>query len=81
MQVKCILKVLYLRKFETLFALALSGNPVSKEDEYKYFIAAYFPKLMYLDYKLLDAKTVSIDSGVFWLKLKLLKGLLPSKTF
>ncbi|KAG8007012.1 Dynein regulatory complex subunit 3 [Nibea albiflora] len=65
--------VLYLRKFETLFALTLSGNPLSKEDEYKYFIAAYFPKLMYLDYKLLDAKTKNEAAVKFHLILEKMK--------
>ncbi|XP_044038279.1 dynein regulatory complex subunit 3 [Siniperca chuatsi] len=51
--------VLYLRKFKNLFTLNLFGNPVSKEDDYKCFIAAYFPKLMYLDYRLLDQKAKS----------------------
>ncbi|XP_010729002.3 dynein regulatory complex subunit 3 [Larimichthys crocea] len=66
--------VLYLRKFETLFALALSGNPVSEEDEYKFFIAAYFPKLMYLDYKLLDAKTKNEAAVKYHYVLEKMKG-------
>uniref|UniRef100_A0A8C9ZMX4 Dynein regulatory complex subunit 3 n=1 Tax=Sander lucioperca TaxID=283035 RepID=A0A8C9ZMX4_SANLU len=57
-------KVLYLRKFKNLFTVNLFGNPVSKEDDYKFFIAAYFPNLVCLDYRLLDEKTVSINSGV-----------------
>uniref|UniRef100_A0A8C9ZPA6 Dynein regulatory complex subunit 3 n=1 Tax=Sander lucioperca TaxID=283035 RepID=A0A8C9ZPA6_SANLU len=50
-------KVLYLRKFKNLFTVNLFGNPVSKEDDYKFFIAAYFPNLVCLDYRLLDEKT------------------------
>ncbi|XP_041812394.1 dynein regulatory complex subunit 3 [Chelmon rostratus] len=49
--------VLYLRKFKKLFTLNFYGNPVSKDDNYKFFIAAYFPELRYLDYRLLDEKT------------------------
>uniref|UniRef100_UPI0037E89321 dynein regulatory complex subunit 3 n=1 Tax=Semicossyphus pulcher TaxID=241346 RepID=UPI0037E89321 len=49
--------VLYLRRFKNLFSLNLSGNPASKEDDYKLFIAAYFPNLVFLDYKLLDKDT------------------------
>ncbi|XP_034566875.1 dynein regulatory complex subunit 3 isoform X2 [Notolabrus celidotus] len=49
--------VLYLRKFKNLFSLNLSGNPASKEEHYKLFIAAYLPKVMYLDSKLLDKET------------------------
>ncbi|TDH02828.1 hypothetical protein EPR50_G00156910 [Perca flavescens] len=50
-------KVLYLRKFKNLFTVNLFGNPVSKEDDYKFFIAAYFPNLVCLDYRLLDEDT------------------------
>ncbi|KAF1379439.1 hypothetical protein PFLUV_G00176070 [Perca fluviatilis] len=50
-------KVLYLRKFKNLFTVNLFGNPVSKEDDYKFFIAAYFPNLVCLDYRLLDENT------------------------
>ncbi|XP_042370602.1 dynein regulatory complex subunit 3-like [Plectropomus leopardus] len=49
--------VLYLRKFKNLFAINLFGNPVSKEDDYNFFIAAYFPNLKFLDRRLLDEKT------------------------
>ncbi|XP_035471315.2 dynein regulatory complex subunit 3 isoform X1 [Scophthalmus maximus] len=48
--------VLYLRKFKNLFTLNLFGNPVSKEN-YTFFIAAYFPNLTCLDYRLLNDKT------------------------
>ncbi|XP_041634504.1 dynein regulatory complex subunit 3 [Cheilinus undulatus] len=48
--------VLYLRKFK-LYTLILSGNPASEGDDYKLFIAAYFPTLTYLDNKLLDKQT------------------------
>lgn len=65
MQTECTSKVLYLRKFKSLFTLNLFGNPVSKDEDYSFFIAAYFPKLMFLDYRLLDETTVSTDSGVF----------------
>ncbi|XP_034749717.1 dynein regulatory complex subunit 3 [Etheostoma cragini] len=50
-------EVLYLRRFKNLFAVNLFGNPVSREDDYKFFVAAYFPNLMCLDYRLLDEKT------------------------
>lgn len=58
-------KVLCLRKFKKLFTLNLSGNAVSKCDDYKLFIDAYFPNLTCLDFKMLDEKTVSLNSGVF----------------
>ncbi|XP_026213735.1 dynein regulatory complex subunit 3 [Anabas testudineus] len=48
--------VLYLRKLKNLFTINLSGNPVSTVDDYKLFIAAYFPNLMCLDYRVLNEK-------------------------
>ncbi|XP_034046979.1 dynein regulatory complex subunit 3 isoform X1 [Thalassophryne amazonica] len=50
-------QVIYLRKFKKLHTLNLYGNPICKEDNYKLLIAAYFPDLSYLDYRLLDNKT------------------------
>ncbi|CAB1448093.1 unnamed protein product [Pleuronectes platessa] len=46
--------VLSLRKFKKLFDINLSGNPLSKEDGYTYFIAAFFPNLTCLDFRLLS---------------------------
>uniref|UniRef100_A0A3B4YRY4 Dynein regulatory complex subunit 3 n=1 Tax=Seriola lalandi dorsalis TaxID=1841481 RepID=A0A3B4YRY4_SERLL len=63
--------VLYLRKFKNLFTLNLSGNPVSKEDDYKFFIAAYFPNLMYLDYRLLSDETVKASSKYHYVLVKM----------
>nr|XP_020471996.1 dynein regulatory complex subunit 3 isoform X2 [Monopterus albus] len=48
--------VLYLRRFKNLFNLTLCGNPATEEDRYIFFIAAYFPDLMCLDYKILNEK-------------------------
>uniref|UniRef100_A0A8P4K0A3 Dynein regulatory complex subunit 3 n=1 Tax=Dicentrarchus labrax TaxID=13489 RepID=A0A8P4K0A3_DICLA len=53
--------VLYLRKFKNLFTLNLFGNPFPEEDDYKSFVAVYFPKLTCLDYRLIDEKIVSTD--------------------
>ncbi|KAF3700235.1 Dynein regulatory complex subunit 3 Leucine-rich repeat-containing protein 48 [Channa argus] len=53
-----ISKVLYMRKFKNLFTLTLFGNPVSEADDYKLFIAAYFPNLTCLDYKIVNEKTL-----------------------
>uniref|UniRef100_A0A3P8SPY7 Dynein regulatory complex subunit 3 n=1 Tax=Amphiprion percula TaxID=161767 RepID=A0A3P8SPY7_AMPPE len=47
--------VLQLKKFKKLFTLNLSGNPVTKEDDYKVFIAAHMPNLTYLNYRVLDS--------------------------
>uniref|UniRef100_A0A3P9ASF8 Dynein regulatory complex subunit 3 n=1 Tax=Maylandia zebra TaxID=106582 RepID=A0A3P9ASF8_9CICH len=53
--------VLYLRKFKNLAAFNLFGNPFLNEGDYRFFIAAYFPKLMFLDSRILDQKTVSAN--------------------
>lgn len=66
-QIEHISKVLYLRKFKNLFTINLRGNPVSKDPDYRFFLAAYFPNLTCLDYRLLDQKTVSIK--LFFLSL------------
>ncbi|XP_029913067.1 dynein regulatory complex subunit 3 [Myripristis murdjan] len=49
--------VIYLRKFTQLHTLNLYGNPISEDENYKLFITAYFPDLMYLDYRSLDEET------------------------
>lgn len=47
-------QVMYLRMFKKLSTLNLSGNPLSEQDDYKFFITAFFPKLKYLDYRYLN---------------------------
>uniref|UniRef100_A0A3P8WIC9 Dynein regulatory complex subunit 3 n=1 Tax=Cynoglossus semilaevis TaxID=244447 RepID=A0A3P8WIC9_CYNSE len=49
--------VIYLRKLKNLLTLNLYGNPISEEKDYTLFIAAHFPHLMHLDYRLLDDTT------------------------
>ncbi|KAL2101181.1 hypothetical protein ACEWY4_002942 [Coilia grayii] len=49
--------VIYLRRFKDLRTLNLAGNPLCNEENYKIFIAAYLPDLVYLDYRLVDEKT------------------------
>uniref|UniRef100_A0A8C9SPT0 Dynein regulatory complex subunit 3 n=1 Tax=Scleropages formosus TaxID=113540 RepID=A0A8C9SPT0_SCLFO len=49
--------VVYLRKFKNLRTLNLAGNPLCKESNYKVFIAAHFPELVYLDFRILDKQT------------------------
>ncbi|XP_074553171.1 dynein regulatory complex subunit 3 isoform X1 [Halichoeres trimaculatus] len=46
--------VLNLRKSKKLGTLKLSGNPVCEENEYKLFIVACLPNLMYLDDIVID---------------------------
>ncbi|CAB1429319.1 unnamed protein product [Pleuronectes platessa] len=49
--------VLCLRVMKKLFTLNLSGNPLSKEEDYSLFIAAFFPNLRCLDYRLISEET------------------------
>ncbi|XP_062267836.1 dynein regulatory complex subunit 3-like [Platichthys flesus] len=49
--------VLCLREIQKLFTLNLSGNPLSKEEDYSLFIAAFFPNLRCLDYRLISEET------------------------
>ncbi|XP_063171018.1 dynein regulatory complex subunit 3 [Candoia aspera] len=46
--------VIYLRKFQNLRTLNLTGNPVCDNELYSMFIAAYLPDLVYLDFRLVD---------------------------
>ncbi|XP_053550963.1 dynein regulatory complex subunit 3 [Bombina bombina] len=44
----------YLRRFRFLRSLSLKGNPLSEDEQYKMYIAAHLPDLVYLDFRLLD---------------------------
>ncbi|KAM3916498.1 dynein regulatory complex subunit 3 [Leptodactylus fuscus] len=44
----------YLRRFKQLRTLNLSGNPLSEDENYKLFVAAHLPELVYLDFRLID---------------------------
>uniref|UniRef100_A0A8C5QRQ3 Dynein regulatory complex subunit 3 n=1 Tax=Leptobrachium leishanense TaxID=445787 RepID=A0A8C5QRQ3_9ANUR len=46
--------LIYLRRFESLRSLSLNGNPLAEDEQYKMFIAAHLPDLVYLDFRLLD---------------------------
>ncbi|KAG8433350.1 hypothetical protein GDO86_017579 [Hymenochirus boettgeri] len=46
--------LIYLRRFRQLRTLNLAGNPLSEDEQYKMFIAAHLPDLVYLDFRLLD---------------------------
>uniref|UniRef100_A0A8C6T4L6 Dynein regulatory complex subunit 3 n=1 Tax=Neogobius melanostomus TaxID=47308 RepID=A0A8C6T4L6_9GOBI len=53
-------QVMYLRKFKNLFTLNFSGNPLCEEDNYIWFVIAFFPNLKFLDYRYVKSDTVSI---------------------
>lgn len=46
--------VLCLRQFKSLRTLNLSGNPFSEEANYKDYVIAHLPDLVYLDFRLID---------------------------
>lgn len=49
--------LIYLRRFKRLRSLNLAGNPIYEDENYKMFIAAYLPELVYLDFRLVDENT------------------------
>ncbi|XP_059006490.1 dynein regulatory complex subunit 3 isoform X1 [Mustela lutreola] len=48
------LQIIYLRRFKDLRSLSLSGNPIAESEDYKMFICAYLPDLVYLDFRRID---------------------------
>lgn len=55
-------QVIYLRRFPCLRTLSLSGNPIAEAEEYKMFIYAYLPDLVYLDFRHIDEQVASIPA-------------------
>lgn len=53
-QISNMMNIIYLRRFPCLRTLSLAGNPVSEAEEYKVFIYAYLPDLVYLDFRRVD---------------------------
>ncbi|XP_075928680.1 dynein regulatory complex subunit 3 isoform X2 [Petromyzon marinus] len=49
--------MVYLRTFPRLSSLNLRGNPLCEDEQYKFYIAAYLPNLVYLDFRRLDDNT------------------------
>uniref|UniRef100_A0A2I3H3M4 Dynein regulatory complex subunit 3 n=1 Tax=Nomascus leucogenys TaxID=61853 RepID=A0A2I3H3M4_NOMLE len=52
-----MMNIIYLRRFKCLRTLSLSGNPISEAEDYKMFICAYLPDLVYLDFRCIDDHT------------------------
>ncbi|XP_064414308.1 dynein regulatory complex subunit 3 isoform X2 [Latimeria chalumnae] len=46
--------IVYLRRFKHLRTLNLAGNAISEDEQYKMFVAAHLPDLVYLDFRLID---------------------------
>lgn len=53
-QIGNIMNVIYLRRFTCLRTLSLAGNPIAEAEDYKMFIYAYLPDLVYLDFRRID---------------------------
>ncbi|CAL1542806.1 unnamed protein product [Lymnaea stagnalis] len=62
-EIKDIKDILYLRRFPKLKTLNINNNPVCQEENFRLYVAAFLPKLEFLDYRLLDqqTKTVAYD--------------------
>ncbi|XP_047689870.1 dynein regulatory complex subunit 3 [Prionailurus viverrinus] len=53
-EISHMMNIIYLRRFKDLRTLSLSGNPIAEEEDYKMFICAYLPDLVYLDFRRID---------------------------
>lgn len=53
-QIGNMMNIIYLRRFKDLRSLSLSGNPIAESEDYKMFICAYLPDLVYLDFRRID---------------------------
>uniref|UniRef100_A0A286XFM8 Dynein regulatory complex subunit 3 n=1 Tax=Cavia porcellus TaxID=10141 RepID=A0A286XFM8_CAVPO len=53
-QIDNMVNIIYLRQFKCLRTLSLSGNPITQAEDYKIFICAYLPDLVYLDFRRID---------------------------
>uniref|UniRef100_A0A8C0XDD5 Dynein regulatory complex subunit 3 n=1 Tax=Castor canadensis TaxID=51338 RepID=A0A8C0XDD5_CASCN len=61
-QISNIMNLIYLRRFKDLRTLSLTGNPVAEAEDYKMFIHAYLPDLVYLDFRRIDDHVASVPS-------------------
>ncbi|XP_017370323.1 dynein regulatory complex subunit 3 isoform X2 [Cebus imitator] len=59
-QIDNMMNIIYLRRFSCLRTLSLSGNPISEAEDYKMFICAYLPDLVYLDFRRIDDHTKEV---------------------
>ena len=48
--------IIYLRKLGKLRTLSLKGNPITKLKEFDGYVSAFLPKLMYLEFKMVDER-------------------------
>lgn len=57
-------QIIYLRRFKDLRTLSLSGNPIAELEDYKMFVCAHLPDLVYLDFHRIDDHMASVCLGV-----------------
>ncbi|XP_010635722.1 dynein regulatory complex subunit 3 isoform X3 [Fukomys damarensis] len=50
-QIDDMMNIVYLRQFKCLRTLSLSGNPITQAEDYRMFIYAHLPDLVYLDFR------------------------------
>ncbi|MEJ1273025.1 dynein regulatory complex subunit 3 [Cricetulus griseus] len=62
-QIGNIMNIIYLRQFSCLRTLTLSENPIAEAEEYKEFIYAYLPDLVYLDFRRIDEQAASREAS------------------
>ena len=48
--------IIYLRKLGKLRTLSLKGNPLTKLKDFDGYVSAFLPKLMYLEFKMVDER-------------------------
>lgn len=57
-------QVIYLRQLKDLRALSLSGNPIAEAEDYRMFVWAYLPDLVYLDSRRIDDHMAGVSLWV-----------------
>ncbi|KAM8824457.1 dynein regulatory complex subunit 3-like [Synchiropus picturatus] len=65
--------ILHLRKLKNLRTLNVFGNPLRMECDYKLFIAAHFPNLMYLDYRVLTQEAKAEGAMKYLISIEKIK--------
>ncbi|KAF5920546.1 hypothetical protein HPG69_007179 [Diceros bicornis minor] len=60
-QIGNMMNIIYLRRFKGLRTLSLSGNPIAEAEDYKMFICAHLPDLVYLDFRRIDDRMASVS--------------------
>lgn len=75
----CPPQIIYLRRFKDLRALSLSGNPIAEAEDYKMFVWAYLPDLVYLDSRRIDDHMASVSLWVSQLCETVLRSLVSGK--